>query len=163
MARMGRFRNEAEGLLPVTSGLADIYEKEAGQASITYSPAFAREVHVLTMPLPPSVNEAYRNVPGRGRVLTGAANEWKRLARRHLLYDHKLKPAKERRGQTQWTLEMHIFFKNWLRDIDNVNKLTIDLLDDYLGLQDNRLMAVDERKYVRPGKATGLVAVVRVF
>lgn len=30
----------------------------------------------ITLPVPPSTNELFRNVPGRGRVITGAYQRW---------------------------------------------------------------------------------------
>lgn len=53
---------------------ADTHRSEAHQGA---SSGVAQDaITFLTIPVPPSVNALYRNVPGRGRVKTGAYKDW---------------------------------------------------------------------------------------
>lgn len=38
----------------------------------------------LTLPMPPSVNHLYANIPGRGRVISGNYQRWKKAAKDQL-------------------------------------------------------------------------------
>jgi Holliday junction resolvase RusA-like endonuclease len=77
----------------------------------------------LHLPVPPSVNGLYFNLPGRGRVRTRAYREWVRNADAHLMAQKR--PAARLTGP----LELLIKIPRYLRgDISN----RIKALEDYL-------------------------------
>lgn len=90
---------------------------------------------VLTMPVPPSVNSAWRNVPGKGRVRTGAYKVWATAAGWALKaqrivggFDGPVSVAIECRRDRSTS------------DIDNRIKPVLDLLTTHGVLTDDRLV-----------------------
>lgn len=79
------------------------------------------------LPLPPSVNSAYRNVRGVGRVKTKAARDWHAEASAELMVQRtKLGFA----GFLFSPLSVAIAFRKSKADIDNRTKLLLDLCTD---------------------------------
>lgn len=78
----------------------------------------------LTLPMPPSVNTLYRNVPGRGRVKTARYRTWEAAAKASFLA--------QRRGVTAVPghFKAHLIFDDTKRrgDIDNRAKAIFDFL-----------------------------------
>jgi Holliday junction resolvase RusA-like endonuclease len=76
----------------------------------------------LVLPLPPSSNNAYRNLKGKGRVLTREGREYKQTA------------ALLARGQGATVLDgdvavrMTVYLADRRRDLDNCAKLVLDSL-----------------------------------
>lgn len=75
----------------------------------------------IELPIPPSVNSAYRNVPGKGRVATGALNDWKRDA------GWAIKLAKCGRVEGHYTLSI-LVPEDMPGDVSNRVKAAEDLL-----------------------------------
>ena len=75
------------------------------------------------LPLPPSVNAAYRNVPGVGRVKTDAFKAWEREASL-LVMAARQKPLES----GEYGLSMRFTFPNRRGDLNNYIKAPIDLL-----------------------------------
>lgn len=95
---------------------------------------------VLTLPhLPPSTNELYANVPGRGRVKTAKYNAWIETA--SLLIQSQCK------GRVTGRVEFRILVEDChpRRDASNITKPVEDLLVKCGILEDDR------SKYVRGG------------
>jgi Holliday junction resolvase RusA-like endonuclease len=92
---------------------------------------------VLELPLPPTTNQAYFNVPGRGRVLSTAARKFK---------DKAVLSAAQARREQGWryepgarlslSLEFH-FARDGKRDLSNRLKLVEDALAKALGFDDS--------------------------
>jgi crossover junction endodeoxyribonuclease RusA len=77
----------------------------------------------LHLPVPPSLNSAYRNVPGRGRAKTRVYREWLRIADAHLLA--------QKRTLVRLTGPLEVYIKlpaNTRGDISN----RVKALEDYL-------------------------------
>lgn len=77
----------------------------------------------LSLPLPPSVNTAYSNVPGRGRVKTKQYREWQNLSEA-LVLQQSVSPVL---GQVGVCYQMSVPDKR-VRDCANYEKLSSDLL-----------------------------------
>lgn len=99
-------------------------------------PKAAASVTMLTLklPIPPSTNHLYANVPGRGRVKTKAYRAW--IAEARLQNLRARKPP-----MLDGTIEVNIFVPvNRRRDIDNYGKPLLDFLQ-HMGVikNDNRI------------------------
>lgn len=89
----------------------------------------------IDLPLPPSVNALYRNVPGRGRVKTGVYKTWRAAADR---YAWRQKPVG---GFPRFERDFEIVIRvpaNMQGDVDNRAKATLDVLKDWLIISDDR-------------------------
>jgi Holliday junction resolvase RusA-like endonuclease len=108
-------------------------------------------------PIPPSVNKAYRNVPGQGRVASRELCLYKRAFQSWALLNAKaLSRIKEEISETQLTLSLTfrlpfatIFTlsgtpKMW--DVSNRIKVIEDCLCKVLGLDDKWVWSVTARK-----------------
>ena len=90
----------------------------------------------IALPVPPSTNELFRNVPGRGRVITGKYQRW-------------IEDAKSRFWGVKYSMfDVPVFIVIVLADgrgpdCDNSLKAPIDLLKKMGVIKDDR------RKYVR--------------
>ena len=73
------------------------------------------------LPIPPSTNGAYYNVPGRGRVATKANKEWKAEAGWMIKLAH---PGRIE-GKFRFTI---LLPENMRGDVDNRVKLALDVL-----------------------------------
>jgi crossover junction endodeoxyribonuclease RusA len=76
----------------------------------------------LDLPMPPSVNAAWRNVPGRGRVKTKAYRSWTASAGWEVVLQ---KPQKI---QGKYKVQISMQQPNKRADADNRVKPTLDLL-----------------------------------
>jgi Holliday junction resolvase RusA-like endonuclease len=87
----------------------------------------------LELPLPPSLNSCYRNVPVKGRVKTGALRNWRNDAQGHFLLAKKsIEPV-----TSSYKLTVHI--PQAMRgDGDNRLKPIADLLVDLKLTPDDR-------------------------
>ena len=85
----------------------------------------------LVLPVPPSVNAAYRNVRGRGRVKTQAYHDWIESA------GHFLMQQRWQKVDGSYALEIKLSEK--IRcDIDNRIKLVSDLLVSIKAVTDDK-------------------------
>lgn len=78
----------------------------------------------LHLPFPPSVNQAYRNVPGRGRVKTKTYKDWLTAAALSARAQHTNQRVG---GPFDFELIAHKPDKR-RRDIDNLIKVVLDFL-----------------------------------
>lgn len=85
------------------------------------------------LPMPPSVNALYRNVPGRGRAKTKAYGKWLHAAGMALIQQVRVK----RRGPVHIDISLPID-KRGRRDCDNHAKAVIDLLVAHQLIDDDR-------------------------
>lgn len=98
--------------------LAALEKGATAQPSLVVAPTF------LTLPIPPSVNDAYANRKGkgRGRVLTAKATDWKLHA------GHVLKAQKPQRFTCPVLIVVNVERRSAMADVDNRMKLLFDLL-----------------------------------
>jgi crossover junction endodeoxyribonuclease RusA len=105
---------------------------------------------VLTLPLPPSINEQYATVNGR-RVTTAVARRFKRQVQSTLrgitIPDALL--ARLRQGYLALFLDFY-FTTPLKRDLDGGLKITQDALCDGLGINDNRVVDIHLVKHIDP-------------
>ena len=105
---------------------------------------------VLTLPLPPSINEQYATVNGH-RVTTAVARRFKRQVQsvlRTLNIDDNLLA---RLRQSYLALFLDFYFTTPLkRDLDGGLKITQDVLCEGLGLNDNRVVDIHLVKHIDP-------------
>lgn len=87
----------------------------------------------LTLPIPPSANTIFRNVPGRGRVKTAAYVKWRADAALGLRVIQKA-------GHIDGPVAIHIRVKRLRKnsDIDNRIKPTLDALVEAGVIEDDR-------------------------
>lgn len=100
---------------------------------------------------PPSLNHAYRNVPGRGRVLTAEARAYKHAA------TLQIRNAAALAGFTvppRAGLRLHFrfWFGNPARDGSNAVKLIEDACAAALGFNDRRVMEQAWEKLIDPAR-----------
>jgi Holliday junction resolvase RusA-like endonuclease len=105
-------------------------------------PQFERAVSIepveVVIPMPPSVNAAYKNVIGKGRARTDRYHSWANIAGQEL---NKQKP-KRMKGR----VEVWIYLEdsdNRRSDCDNRSKAVLDLLVDHRVIED------DDKRFVR--------------
>ena len=85
----------------------------------------------LTLPIPPSLNGAYFNVPGRGRVSSRGLSDWKAAA------GWKLKS--QRPGSIPGAYRFALYLPAKMRgDLDNRIKAAMDLLKEHRVTPDDR-------------------------
>lgn len=90
---------------------------------------------VIRLPLPPSVNALFRNVPGKGRVKTGAYKSWRNVADSYALRQKPVGgfPRFER------DFEVIVCVPTKMRgDVDNRAKAALDVLRVYSIISDDR-------------------------
>lgn len=89
---------------------------------------------------PPSTNQLYRNVPGRGRVVTREYQAWRDLAGRLGAPWPWYGDDKSNRQRWEITIAAHALSHR--RDLDNLIKPTVDLVARQTGLRDAYCEAV---------------------
>lgn len=85
----------------------------------------------LTLPMPPSVNKAYANIPGRGRVASRHLKEWKIEAGWRL----ELQRPKRTKGAYRAIIRVGSTLRG---DIDNRIKPLLDLLVEHMVTDDDQ-------------------------
>lgn len=88
----------------------------------------------FTMPIPPSVNECFRNLRGKGRVATKAYETWTAMALTHLRLQHLPKTT----GCV--VVNMGFEIKGDRADVDNRIKATLDVLKKAGLIDDDRFV-----------------------
>lgn len=111
------------------------------------SAASARALIVRGLECPPSLNHAYRNVPGRGRALTSDARAYKAAA--HLCVAN----AAQLHGfvvppRTFLRLTFRFWFASTQRDGSNAVKLIEDAIAAALGFDDRWVQTMTWEKYI---------------
>ena len=84
----------------------------------------------LILPMPPSVNSLYRNVPGRGRVPSGLYQRWRKAA------DDAMWGQKKQRIEGPVIIVITLQPKGRY-DVDNKIKAVLDLLVRYGIIEDD--------------------------
>jgi len=90
---------------------------------------------VITIPIPPSVNSIYVNVPKRGRVKSGAYVRWIKTAG----WELQCQPHPRVPGRVNVLIEIRRPSAN--SDVDNRIKATLDLLVSHGVIDDDRNVA----------------------
>lgn len=98
---------------------------------------------IASLPLPPSVNNMYTNVPGRGRALTEEAKSYKHevMGRLMMLAWRKRDPGPPY-VLTIWLL----YADRRRRDASNMSKAIEDAIATYLGYNDELNLTVTAHK-----------------
>jgi Holliday junction resolvase RusA-like endonuclease len=100
----------------------------------------------IRLPMPPSINSAYANVPGRGRVATKALRSWKSAAGARLRKALAVIPQRPVfSGLVDVEIQLPV---SWASDADNRIKAVPDLLKACGVITD------DKARYVRSVRAT---------
>ena len=88
---------------------------------------------VFKLPMPPSVNELYRNVRGRGRVATGIHQRWRHQAAQEI--------SAQRVGQPRIPGPYRLVaeFARCRKDLGNLEKAVSDLLVSMRVIDDDSL------------------------
>lgn len=112
----------------------------------------------LKLPLPPSVNQAYRNVLGRGRVKTKAYRDWQADA-------HMLALLQSQGQRIEGPYAFHMLVErpdNRRRDLGNLEKLAHDLCVS-VGLVEDDCLCQAIRLEWRDGPPVGKDALATIF
>lgn len=109
------------------------------------------------LPLPPSVNQAYKigTIGGHSRIIASSELEAFKLEASVSLFktariDWKaVERVRTARQKTALRAEIQVYFPTqWKRDLDGPLKFVIDAVFDYLKLNDNRLTKLNAEKLV---------------
>ncbi len=95
----------------------------------------------VLLPIPPSLNHLYRNVPGRGRVVTEDYRMWRELAGWAGAPWPRL--ADDPRNRLGWAVVIEARGLGHHRDLDNICKPVLDLIVTHTGLRDNYCNSVE--------------------
>jgi Holliday junction resolvase RusA-like endonuclease len=139
-----------------TSSTAASVARGAGRAPSAAGGARDVPPVSLTMPMPPSVNGAFRNVRGKGRVLTAAAAAWKDEALWRIRIQHPRTIA----GPVVIVLGFERGAHLDRADVDNRCKLAIDVLVSAGVIHDDRAVVGFAAAWMPPINGLAHVLVV---
>lgn len=102
----------------------------------------------LTLPIPPSVNHCYRNIPTtrgmKNRVLTTEASNWKLTAAWIAKAEINAHGWKMPGADEKVVLELYAYWPDHRRrDMNNCHKLLCDALESWLYLDDKMVLVRD--------------------
>ena len=123
---------------PTTRAVGPLGATEGAKMTTDTPPASTAAPRALTFDFacdaPPSVNNLYRNVPGRGRVTTREYAAWRDLA----ALQAGVLPwyGEDRRNRYRWEITVAAHALPHTRDLDNLLKPLIDLVTRLTGLRD---------------------------
>lgn len=103
------------------------------------------------LPMPPSVNSLYRNVPGAGRVKTKEYKTWAHEAQWMLVAQRN---QKGKHRCIEGPVEVHVRAYrpgNKRRDLDNILKALLDLLTNSKTIQDDSQVVAIRAAWVEEG------------
>ena len=101
---------------------------------------------IFTVAIPPSVNNCFLQVKGRGRILTNEARAYKENTKRHIFAAAVIAKWRYQKGQ-RLAVEVRVFFKDKRpRDLGNLDKLLIDSIADACGFND---CCIDDERFIR--------------
>lgn len=118
---------------PVTTKLRAVLQGGPGREGATEALGVPASV-VLTLPSPPSVNEAFRNVPGKGRCKTQVYMDWAGHA------GWRLKEQRPTKLHGYVVVVISVERGSLRADIDNRIKLLLDLLVEHQVIDDDRFI-----------------------
>ncbi len=105
---------------------------------------------MVTLPLPPSVNQQYATVNGR-RVLSREARQWKSTATTHLRQIAIPETFAEALRDGYLALFIDFYFATPLRrDLDGGLKITLDTICETLDIDDRRVVDIHLVKRIDP-------------
>lgn len=110
----------------------------------------AREL-TFDLPMPPSVNSMYRNVPGKGRVKTKDAKAWAYEAGWMLVTQRN---QNTRHKQFKGPVEVEVSAyrpASRRRDLDNILKALLDLLTSTQTIADDSQVVAIKARWVTEG------------
>lgn len=116
-------------------------------------PTCEPDVVAFTLPLPPSVNNAYVNVPGRGRVPSKNLTQFKRDAANVLAVQRVVWPFEP--GE-RLAVRIDVFLRPQdlnRRDVDNCAKAAIDAVASKFKFNDTIVFSVTAEKHAAVGEA----------
>lgn len=113
----------------------------------------------VELPLPPTINHAYSNVPGRGRVSTKAKKDWSRQV------FPLLPPTPIKKEAVGYGVRVYITIRlsSWRSDIDNYTKLLVDAVLPTLGLDDRYIVKLVVEREAVPKEAEGARVEVEAY
>lgn len=94
----------------------------------------------IEVDVPPSVNNLYRNVPGKGRVVTDDYAAWRDAAA--LQAGPWPWYGEDTRNRYRWEVSIAAHHLPHSRDLDNLVKPLLDLIARQTGLRDNYCEAI---------------------
>ena len=97
------------------------------------SPTLAAPIVAVRLPIPPSVNHLYRNVPGQGRVKTRNYEHWEQEARYTARWP---RITEDPTNRLHWLAAYVVHGLPYTRDLSNCIKATEDFLCTMTGLRD---------------------------
>lgn len=112
-------------------------------------------------PAPPSVNNLYRNVPGRGRVVTREYQAWRDEAA--LLIGSLPWYGDDKKNRYRWEITIAAHALPHSRDLDNIVKPLIDLVARLTGLRDNYCEVVTAFRSAEDEGAARVTVTVEVW
>lgn len=92
----------------------------------------------IDLPLPPSANELFANLPGKGRVKTKAYKKWIEEARWHIITAWRAAGKPEAPKDAPMFLWLRLGLKQRRRDAGNCLKAVEDVLVKELPIPDDR-------------------------
>lgn len=114
----------------------------------------ASAVTLLTLPVPPSVNELYANRPGKGRVKTRVYADWQGHA------GWRLREQKPQAVPGRVIVLINFERTNAMADVDNRVKATLDLLVKHQVIEDDRFVTAAVIAWSPPANAEMRLAIV---
>lgn len=125
--------------------------------------------YAIWLPLPPSVNAAYKDVPmQRGRRIfcrrADSEDKKKWVADAHKRLDMHGFPRAGERTKDHFSTQFTIALSTWRRDINNATKVLLDVLTERLGLDDRyEVTELVQRLPVQTADQEGVLARVNIF
>lgn len=124
----------------------------------------------VELPMPPSVNRAYRNIPGKGRALSKEAKSWKDAARESIKVAASMRNIRKKTDDLiTMTITAHADWftksgKPKKRDLSNLKKLAEDAVASVLfSYGDEQVFtSVMHKKPSKDGKEKILITVEKM-
>lgn len=116
----------------------------------------------IVLPMPPSVDSMYINMPRKGRVLSSKYRQWKLDAGAAPLHGNWLRLVAEGQESPIWDIDIRVCGLRKGSDLDNRLKATIDLICEMTGLEDNKLIHIEAWKQNKDSSWHGACVAVTV-
>jgi len=107
---------------------------------------------VLELPMPPSVNSLFRNVPGHGRAKTKLYKDWIKEAHWMLIAQRNQSKKRHKRIDGNVSVEVKAYRAgSKRRDLDNILKALLDLLTNTQTIADDSQVVEINARWVDAG------------